>query len=159
VIEISLASLGRTRPPRPSRRNLGRALSYFAIAALSVAGCSVRRDFDAAETAAEIFHREMAAGQYDMTYDNATESFQAAISRKDFVEFCSRVNRKMGVCQPVTLISKHFMGTPQGSHVRLSYKRGCMGGELTEQLDWLVVGSGRAALNHLSLNSPKLLKD
>jgi hypothetical protein len=133
-------------------------LLFFALVAVWTVGCSVPADFAAAERASYEFHQEMASGQYAAIYDRVTDTFKAGTGRNDFVEFCKRVNRKMGACAVATITAKNFQRTPQGSFVSLTYTLGCANGELSEQLEWRFV-NGRAFLNRLNVNSSLLLVD
>jgi hypothetical protein len=126
---------------------------FLVLAAVCTVGCSLPANFAAVEKAAEVFHQEMAAGGYAAIYDNAGDSFKARGERKDFVEYCKRLNRKMGTCAVAMITSKNFQGTPQGSFVNLTYTLRCANGELSEQLEWQVV-NGRAFLSRLNVSSP-----
>jgi hypothetical protein len=135
-----------------------RLLCCLLVVVVCNLSCSITKDVGVAERAAENFYQEMAAGHYVNIYNTGGDSFKAGIKQKDFVDFCERVNRKMGACASMTLAAQHILATPQGTIVNLTYKMKCVNGELIEQLQWRILG-GRVTLSRFTVNSPQLLDD
>jgi len=125
---------------------------------LVLCGCSAKADYQAAKTASDNFHQEMATANYSAIYDSASSEFRSSGPRETLIGFLQRVNRKMGTCGEASQQGINVNYNTAGSFVTLSYSRKCANGELGEQFVWRIEG-GKALLVRYNANSPVLLTD
>jgi hypothetical protein len=59
-------------------------------------GKSTYRDYQIASAAADRFHQQLNAGDYDQIYENATEEFRRSGKREDLNHLFDNIRNKMG---------------------------------------------------------------
>ncbi|MGO4881750.1 MAG: hypothetical protein ACLP59_13115 [Bryobacteraceae bacterium] len=111
-----------------------------------------------AEREAAVFHRRVAAGEYDAIYDTATPAFQLATNRYDSARILASVRLKMGDCKtPAGALGAFTNMSTSGTTVRLNYKVACVNGNLDETLTYLNTDFGPRLLGY-NFRSAALLK-
>ena len=130
----------------------------LATVLLALCGCSAKADYQAAKTATDNFHQQMAAANYAAIYDVTNSGFRANTSRETLIGFLKRINRKLGPCGEASQQGFNVNYNTGGAFVTLSYSRKCAKAELEEQFVWQIEG-GKALLFRYNADSPVLLTD
>jgi hypothetical protein len=78
-----------------------RAARYLVLlllgsALLSTAGCNASSSRQHAESAVDVFHRELNAGDFDAIWNGADDQFRQSVSRQSYDKFVGAVHRKLG---------------------------------------------------------------
>jgi hypothetical protein len=127
----------------------------FALAALTVS-CSLTKGKEKGELAAEQFHQEFNAGQYQTIYRKGDDKFQEAVTEAEFTEFLEAVRRKLGTVEKATPTGWMINATTMGTVVKLGYETQFSEGKGTEQFAFLISGD-QATLLRYDINSPLLI--
>ena len=153
MMDIHPARLGREEMKRRWLR------SIIVIISLALCSCSASVNYRDAKNAADTFHHLFDSGQYVAIYSSASEGFQKAGSRDQFIGYSSRINRKMGKCGELSVVTfARYQTSTSGSFVIIKSSRTCANGNLDEQFVWQMI-EGKATLVHYTANSPLLLTD
>lgn len=138
---------------------MNRTFALLVPAALVLGGCLNKTDTKAADEATTRFHQQVAARQYEAIYDAAAPDLRGATSRDIFIGYMTRIDRKLGACQPAKpRMDWHINVTSAGAFRTQGYSRVCANGPLQEQVT-LVIRGGVAKLAGYSVNSQLLLTD
>ncbi len=73
-----------------------RLIGFLMAILATLQGCGVSQDKGKAETAMEIFHRQLDAGDFDAIWNGADEELRAATSQAKFDKFVQAVHGKLG---------------------------------------------------------------
>jgi hypothetical protein len=147
---------GRLGPEEMKRRWL---CSIIVIISLALCSCSASVNYRDAKNATDTFHHLFDSGQYVAIYSSTTEGFQKNTSRDTFIGYSSRVNRKMGKCAELSVITfARYQTSTSGSFVIIKSSRTCANGNLDEEFVWQMI-EGKAMLFEYSANNPLLLTD
>ena len=101
-------------PPSKPRKRLGLKIA-IGIAFLAVIGAaliwkvgkSTYRDYRIVSAAADLFHQQLNAGDYDEIYENATEEFRHSGKREDLNHLLDNIRSKMGRAGKPSAIGFH----------------------------------------------------
>jgi hypothetical protein len=92
----------------------------FGIALL--AGCSMSKDTELAQTQISAFHSELDAGTFQHIYTSSSPDLQNAISESDFVKLLETINRKLGKVKTSTQQTWNVASTTSGTFVTIVNK-------------------------------------
>jgi hypothetical protein len=110
-----------------------------------------------AERAAALFHKQLAAGQYDAIYDAAGVDFRTAVNRWDAGRLLATVHIKMGECQtPAGSLGYFTNMNTSGTRVQLRYRLACANGALDETLAYAPDAGGLRLVGY-DFRSPTLI--
>jgi hypothetical protein len=126
------------------------------LAALS--GCNLSKNLDEAKRATEHFHEQLAAGEDEAIYDQATPAFQDTLRRDVAKGYFARIRRKMGTCGSSQSTDISMNTNTQGTFVTLGFETHCSAGQLAESFVWLME-NGQARLQSYNASSAALLVD
>ena len=104
------------------------------------------------------FHRLVNQGDYGAIYDAASVTFKASGSRDQTIGFFSRINRKMGACQDLSLSVVGYQVNGGGTFVTANSTRRCANGTLGEQFIWQVINREPVLIRY-NADNPRLLTD
>jgi hypothetical protein len=104
------------------------------------------------------FHRLVDQGDYGAIYDAASVTFKASGSRDQAIGFFSRVNRKMGACQDLSLSIVGYQINGGGTFITAHSARKCANGTLGEQFVWQLINRGPVLIRY-TVDNPRLLAD
>ena len=118
--------------------------------------CGFTKGMDAARSAVDEFHRQVAAEQAGMIFDGATDHFRSSLSREFNRARFVRLRQKMGVCRSSQATSMSVNATNLGTFVSMKYSTRCANRQLDESFVWLIENE-KARLYDYSASSPLLL--
>jgi hypothetical protein len=122
------------------RRRLG-----FSIALLVLCGCSSAANDRAAKAATDAFHGLADAAEYGAIYDNASDTFKARHTRRQFVIALSVINHKMGKCESAYDNLGLHQTARSDTFVEATSSRACENGLLIEDFRW-AFSNGKAIM-------------
>jgi hypothetical protein len=122
------------------------------IGAALLAACSAGNDVPTATTAADSFHKQLNAGQYQAIYDGSDRLMKNAGPAKGLVNLLSAVHRKLGDFQSAEQPGWNDQVTTNGHFVTLIYQSKYARGPAEENFVFRIDG-GRAVLVGWHINS------
>ncbi|MGA2764844.1 MAG: DUF4019 domain-containing protein [Spirochaetia bacterium] len=126
-------------------RAAARAASLLLLCAL-LGSCGFRRSGIEAERAVRQFHARLDAGQLEMIYDQADDSFKTSTKKADFVANLRDIHSRLGKVRRTTTRGIQVNASPaQGSEVALAVETEFERGVAEERFLWHLQGD-RAVL-------------
>jgi hypothetical protein len=120
--------------------------------ALSVSGCSVSDNTQAAEKGVAAFHEAMNAGRHASIYDGSAADMKSALTRDGFIQLLDGLNKKLGPFKTGKTISWNVNATTGGTYVTLTREAQFEKGPGKEEFVFLMDGD-RAILAGYHVNS------
>jgi hypothetical protein len=127
-----------------------------AIGAALLGACSVGSDVPAATAAADSFHKQLNAGQYQAIYDSSDRLMKNTGPAKDFVDLLTAVHRKLGDFKSAETPGWNDQVTTNGHFVKLIYQSKYEQGTAEETFDFRIDGQS-ATLVGYHVNSQVLI--
>lgn len=127
-----------------------------AAAAALLGGCSFGKDVPVAEKAAEGFHAQLNAGQFDAIYAAGGAALKSTTSQADMTALLAAVHRKLGAFKTGKTDGWNDNVTTGGHMITLSYNANYQNGAAAEQFVYKL-DDGQAQLVGYHVNSNALI--
>jgi hypothetical protein len=126
------------------------------LALLATSNCGLSQTYELANGSVRRFHEQLAAGEFDGIYGQATEHFRTSMSPEVARGYFARIKRKMGACTTSRATAFSLNTTSGGTSVVAAYQTQCANGPLIETFTWRL-GDGKAMLDEYRSESPLLM--
>jgi len=130
---------------------------WLAVAGFAALGaCSFGADVPVAEKAADGFHAQLNAGQFDAIYQKGSMDLKDATKQADMIALLGAIHRKLGAFKSGKTAGWNDSVTTAGHMITLGYDAVYENGKASEQFVYRMDG-GRAALAGYHINSDQLV--
>lgn len=130
--------------------------SGLAGLAAALGGCSFGKDVPIAEKAADAFHAQLDAGQFDAIYAGGSADLKATAKPADMTALLSAVHRKMGAFKSGKTAGWNDNVTTDGHMITLNYSATYQNGAASEEFVYRM-DNGQARLAGYHINSNQLV--
>ena len=133
-----------------------RLFACLALVLLCAAGaCDPRGRIEAAQRAADEFHRRYSAQQYAEIYQNTTSVFRNSASQQDFENYEKDVQAKLGTIKSTDLNNYSVLYLFTGPMVRLDYQTTFAKGHAAESFE-VRFKDGKPVIESYRIDNPLL---
>src|SRR5271166_2551595 len=129
---------------------------FLCVAVLTC--CSRRQDISTALNAADAFHSQLARGQYEQIFSEATPEFQNSISRDGSRTLFARIIKGLGNPESSSFTRVQVNHMPAGSFIVAQSRTKFEKGEAIENFTWRV-NEGKPFLVAYTVSSPLLTRN